>query len=88
MKNYKILTVLFLSLGFAFSQSSTTEISDGLWLNSDGSSTTEISDGLYLNSDGSTTTEISDGLYLNSGDSNTSSYIFDNDDDDDSSWGW
>ena len=71
MKNYKILTVLFLSLGFVFSQSSTTEIVDGLW----------------LNSDGSTTTEISDGLYLNSGDSNTSSYIFDNDDDD-SSWGW
>ena len=72
MKNYKILTVLFLSLGFVFSQSSTTEIVDGLW----------------MNSDGSTTTEISDGLYLNSGDSNTSSYIFDNDDDDDSSWGW
>jgi len=72
MKNYKILTVLFLSLGFVFSQSSTTEIVDGLW----------------MNSDGSTTTEITDGLYLNSGDSNTSSYIFDNDDDDDSSWGW
>ena len=42
MKNYKIFTVLFLSLGFVFSQSSTTEIVDGLWMNSDGSTTTEM----------------------------------------------
>ena len=65
MRNYKILTVLILSLGFVFSQSTTKKIGN-TYYNSDGSTTKKIGN-TYYNSNGSTTKKIGNTYYNSNG---------------------